>query len=106
MKFLQVTFTIGVRDHRVLKRPWHSARSEQLLDGVNGLVDGRPSFRKRSVEERKLATNGIAAGRIGKPRNIVKEYGDSRRFLYVISHQDAGDLGLTAGSHLSDRSAL
>src|SRR5438093_13301440 len=78
MKFLQITFTMGVRDHRVLKRPWHSARSEQLLDGVNGLVDGRPSFRKRSVEERKLAPNGIAEGRIGKPRNIVKEDGDSR----------------------------
>ena len=106
MKFLQVTFTIGVRDHRVLKRPWHSARSEQLLDGVNGLVDGRPSFRKRSVEERKLAPNGIAEGRIGKPRNIVKEDGDSRRFLHVISHQNTGELRLKVVTHFSEEPAL
>src|SRR2546430_1931900 len=106
MKFLDVAFTIRIRDDRVFKRPLHSARGEQFLDGFDGLVHGRAGFRERSIEERKLATNGIGEGRIRKPRNIVKVDWDSRRFLDMISHQDAGELGLKVVTHFGEEPAL
>src|SRR5204863_2343311 len=106
MEFLYVAFTARVGDNGVFKRPLHSARGEQLLHGLNGLVHGGAGFRERSIEERKLATNGIAEGRIRKPRNIVKVDGDSRRFLHVIRHQNTGELRLKVVTHFSEEPAL
>src|SRR5437660_5976371 len=106
MKFLDVAFTIRIRDDRVFKRPWHSARGEQFLYGFNGLVHRGAGFRERSIEERKLAADGIAESRIREPRNIVKVDGDARRFLDVISHEDAGELGLKVVTHSGEEPAL
>src|SRR2546421_5829781 len=103
---LDVAFTDGIRDYDVLERHLQSARGEQILHGINGLIYRGPSFRQCSVEERKLIADGIAQVCIGKPRNVIEVDEDSRRFFHVIGHQNASDLRLEVVTYFGEKPAL
>src|SRR5713226_9029698 len=104
--FLHVAFTVWIRDYRVLQRHRQSARREQLLYSFSGMIHRGPGFRQRPVEERKFTADGIAQLRIREPWNIVEIDGDSRRFLHVIGHQDAGDSRLEVVTYFGEKPAL
>src|ERR1700682_5030499 len=105
-EFLHVAFTIWIRDYRVLQRYLQSVRSEQLLHSFTGLIHRSPGFRHRPVVGRKFIADGVAQLRIREPWNVVEVGGDSRRFFYVIGHQDAGDLRLEVETHFGEKPAL
>src|SRR5260370_32639131 len=106
VKFLRGAFTIRIRDDRVLEGHVTGGGREEFLHGVNGMIDGGAGFRERAIKKGKLAANGIVQSRIREPRNIVEVDGDSRRFVHVISHQDAGELGLKVVTHFSEEPTL
>src|SRR5258708_11899064 len=104
--FLDVAFTVWIRDYRVLQRHRQSARREQILYNFRGMIHRSSGFRQRPVEERNFIADGVAQLRIREPWNIVEVNGDSRRFFQVKGHQDAGGLGLKVVTYFGEKSAL
>src|SRR5437879_4707274 len=70
------------------------------------MIHGGSRFWERSIEKGKPATNGLVKSQIREPRNVVEVDGNSRRFLHVVSHEDAGELGLKVVTHLGEEPAL